>query len=66
MDVLGVRLLVSPTGTAVALAAVSAGVALGTCSGLVPGLHVNTLALLLAAAAPLAPGPPHLVGAARR
>jgi len=29
-----------------------------------PGLHVNTLALLLAAAAPLAPGPPHLVGAA--
>src|SRR6056297_1557576 len=64
MDGLGVRLLVSPTGTAVALAAVSAGVALGTCSGLVPGLHVNTLALLLAAAAPLAPGPPHLVGAA--
>jgi putative membrane protein len=64
MDVLGVRILVSPAGTAAALAAVSAGVALGTCSGLVPGLHVNTLALLLAAAAPLAPGPPHLVGAA--
>jgi len=64
MDVLGVRVLLSPAGTAAALAAVSAGVALGTCSGLVPGLHVNTLALLLAAAAPLAPGPPHLVGAA--
>ena len=64
MDVLGVRILVSPAGTAAALAAVSVGVALGTCSGLVPGLHVNTLALLLAAAAPMAPGPPHLVGAA--
>jgi len=64
MDVLGVRVLVSPAGTAAALAAVSAGVALGACSGLVPGLHVNTLALLLASAAPLAPGPPHLVGAA--
>ncbi|SEV90343.1 tripartite tricarboxylate transporter permease [Halobacterium jilantaiense] len=64
MDVLGARVLLSPAGTVAALAAVSAGIALGTCSGLVPGLHVNTLALLLAAAAPLAPGPPHLVGAA--
>ncbi|WP_232688626.1 tripartite tricarboxylate transporter permease [Halobacterium zhouii] len=64
MDVLGVRVLVAPGSTAAAFAAVFAGVALGTCSGLVPGLHVNTLALLLAAAAPLVPGPPHLVGAA--
>lgn len=64
MDVFGVRVLLSPAGTAAALTAVAAGVTLGTCSGLVPGLHVNTLALLLAAAAPLAPGPPHLVGAA--
>ncbi|WP_336037454.1 tripartite tricarboxylate transporter permease [Halobacterium yunchengense] len=64
MDVAGVRVLVSPTATAAALAAITFGVALGTCSGLVPGLHVNNLALLLAAAAPLVPGPPHLVGAA--
>ncbi|MCF2238188.1 tripartite tricarboxylate transporter permease [Halobacterium salinarum] len=64
MDVAGVRVLVTPMGALAVLAAVAAGVALGTCSGLVPGVHVNTLALLLAAAAPLAPGPPHLVGAA--
>ena len=64
MDVAGVRVFVGPTATAAALAAVSTGILLGTCSGLVPGLHVNTLALLLAAAAPLVPGPPHLVGAA--
>lgn len=34
------------------------GVALGVCSGLVPGLHANTLALLLAAVAPAVPAPP--------
>jgi len=64
MEVAGVRVLVSPGATAGALAAITFGVLLGTCSGLVPGLHVNSLALLLAAAAPLVPGPPHLVGAA--
>lgn len=64
MDVAGVRVLVAPGATAAALAAIAFGVLLGTCSGLVPGLHVNALALLLAAAAPAVPGPPHLVGAA--
>ncbi len=64
MDVAGVRVLVAPGASAAALAAVTAGVLLGTCSGLVPGLHVNSLALLLAAAAPSIPGPPQLVGAA--
>jgi putative membrane protein len=64
MEALGVRVVVSPTVTAAALAFVAGGVALGTLSGLTPGLHVNTLALLLAAAAPTVPGPPHLVGAA--
>ncbi|MFB6072719.1 MAG: tripartite tricarboxylate transporter permease [Halobacterium sp.] len=64
MEALGVRVFVDPAATAVALAAVSGGIALGACSGLVPGLHVNALALLLAAAAPMVPGPPHLVGAA--
>lgn len=64
MDVAGVRVLVAPSASAAALVAVTAGVLLGTCSGLVPGLHVNSLALLLAAAAPAVPGPPQLVGAA--
>jgi len=59
-----VRVLVAPGASAAALLAVTAGVLLGTCSGLVPGLHVNSLALLLAAAAPSVPGPPQLVGAA--
>lgn len=64
MDVAGVRVLVAPHASAAALAAVASGVLLGTCSGLVPGLHVNSLALLLAAGAPVVPAPPHLVGAA--
>lgn len=63
-DLLGVRWAVAPSVTAVALAYVGFGIALGTVSGLVPGLHANTMAMLLAAAAPIAPGPPRLVGAA--
>jgi putative membrane protein len=55
---------VDPAGALAALAAVAVGVALGTCSGLVPGLHANNFALLLAAVAPAVPGPPRLVGAA--
>ncbi|MDS0294710.1 tripartite tricarboxylate transporter permease [Halogeometricum luteum] len=43
---------------------VAGGVLLGTASGLIPGLHVNALALLLAAAAPTLPGPPAAAGAA--
>ena len=62
MDVADVRVLVALGASAAALAAITAGVLLGTCSGLVPGLHVNSLALLLAAAAPSIPGPPQLVG----
>jgi len=54
----------APASALATLAAVAAGVALGTASGLVPGLHANNFALLLAAAAPAAPGPPRLVGAA--
>ncbi|PSQ39482.1 hypothetical protein BRD13_02885, partial [Halobacteriales archaeon SW_5_70_135] len=41
-----------------------AGVALGTASGLVPGLHANNFALLLAATAGAVPGPPAAVAAA--
>ncbi|MFC7226767.1 tripartite tricarboxylate transporter permease [Salinirubellus salinus] len=59
-----IRLALAPEGTLATLAFVLAGVALGTCSGLVPGLHANNVALLLAAVAPALPGPPRLVGAA--
>jgi putative membrane protein len=40
------------------------GVALGTCSGLIPGLHANNFALLLASVVPALPGPPLALGAA--
>lgn len=50
--------------TATLLAATAAGCALGTASGLLPGLHANNLALLLAAAAPSVPAPPLALGAA--
>jgi putative membrane protein len=55
---------VAPATAALTLAFVAGGIGLGTCSGLVPGLHVNNLALLLAAVAPSVPGPPRLVAAA--
>jgi putative membrane protein len=64
METLGARVALDPAGTATALAFVFGGVALGTLSGLTPGLHVNNLALLLASVAPAVPGPPRLVGAA--
>jgi putative membrane protein len=59
---LGVR--IAPSVGVEALAFVAAGVVLGTASGLVPGLHANNMALLLAAVAPGLPGPPRLVAAA--
>ncbi|TYL37034.1 hypothetical protein CV102_18615 [Natronococcus pandeyae] len=46
------------------LAWILAGSALGTLSGLVPGLHANNFALLLAGIAPSVPGPPLFVGCA--
>jgi putative membrane protein len=64
VDAFGVRFLLAPGTAAVALAFVAGGVALGTLSGLVPGLHANNMALLLASVAPSVPGPPRLVGAA--
>ncbi|MFC4549232.1 MULTISPECIES: tripartite tricarboxylate transporter permease [Halorussus] len=64
MEALGVRVAFEPAASATALAFVLGGVALGALSGLTPGLHVNNLALLLAAAAPAVPGPPRFVGAA--
>ncbi|WP_324757230.1 tripartite tricarboxylate transporter permease [Haloarcula sp. GH36] len=52
------------TPTLPLLVAIVAGVGLGTVSGLVPGLHANTFALLLAAIAGAVPGSAVAVGAA--
>jgi putative membrane protein len=54
----------APRSTLTALAFVAGGIALGTASGLVPGLHANNMALLLAGVAPSVPGPPLAVGMA--
>jgi putative membrane protein len=55
---------VAPRSTLTALAFVAGGIALGTVSGLIPGLHANNMALLLAGVAPSVPGPPLSVGMA--
>ncbi|PSP86274.1 hypothetical protein BRC83_00995 [Halobacteriales archaeon QS_1_68_17] len=60
----GVRIVFAPSAAVLAVTFVGGGVALGTVSGLVPGLHANNFALFLAAAAPAVPGPGRFVGAA--
>ena len=55
---------VAPETTVAVLGFVLAGIALGTASGLVPGLHANNFALLLAGFAPAIPAQPLYVGAA--
>jgi putative membrane protein len=64
MDVLGLRVVVSPGETALFCAFLAGGVTLGTVSGLTPGIHANTFALLLAGASTAIPGPAVFVGAA--
>ncbi|WP_425601394.1 tripartite tricarboxylate transporter permease [Halobaculum magnesiiphilum] len=59
----GVLAVAPPAGT-VLLAYTLAGCALGCCSGLVPGLHANNFAFLLAAAAPALDAPPVPLGCA--
>ncbi|PSP29077.1 hypothetical protein BRC65_00945 [Halobacteriales archaeon QH_2_65_14] len=59
---LGVGL--TPATTVTTLVFVFGGIALGTLSGLVPGLHANNFALLLAGLAPGIPAQPLYVGAA--
>ena len=54
----------APETTLLTLGFVFAGIALGTASGLVPGLHANNFALVLAGFAPAIPAPPLYVGAA--
>lgn len=58
------ELLVMPRETVMALGFVLGGVTLGTTSGLLPGLHANNMALVLAGVAPSIPGPPLYVGMA--
>ncbi|MFB6154556.1 MAG: tripartite tricarboxylate transporter permease [Haloferacaceae archaeon] len=64
MDAVGLRLVFAPGSTAATLAFALAGAGLGAVSGLLPGVHANNFALLLAAVAPSLPGPPAAVGAA--
>ncbi|WP_280537824.1 tripartite tricarboxylate transporter permease [Halopenitus sp. POP-27] len=58
------RPVVDPTFAVAALAFVVGGAVLGTVSGLIPGLHANNFALVLASAAPGIPADPLLVGCA--
>lgn len=60
----GVEFVADPGTTVRAVAWVFGGVALGSISGLIPGLHANNFALLLAGVATAAPGPPLFVGLA--
>lgn len=64
MEPFSESVVLTPESGLVALGFVLGGIALGTVSGLVPGLHANNFALLLAAPAPQIPGPPLCVGAA--
>lgn len=58
------EVMVAPRAAAIALAFILGGVMLGSISGLIPGLHANNMALLLAGIAPSIPGPPLYVGMA--
>jgi putative membrane protein len=64
MEAAGTRFVVDPGLTALAVAFVGSGICLGTVSGLTPGLHANTFALLLATLSTAVPGPPQFVAAA--
>ncbi|AXR78163.1 tripartite tricarboxylate transporter permease [Natrarchaeobaculum sulfurireducens] len=64
MVVLALEFVADPGFTGQLLAWVLAGSLLGSCSGLVPGLHANNFALLLAGIAGSIPGPPLFVGCA--
>ncbi|WP_252699504.1 tripartite tricarboxylate transporter permease [Natronosalvus vescus] len=59
-----VEVSVDPSFTAALLCWILGGAALGSISGLIPGLHANNFALLLAGVVPSMPGPPLFVGCA--
>ncbi|THE64174.1 hypothetical protein D8Y22_13995 [Salinadaptatus halalkaliphilus] len=58
----GLEVVVDLEFTLALLAWILAGSVLGSCSGLVPGLHANNFALLLAGVATSIPGPPLFIG----
>jgi len=64
MVVLGLEFVVDPWLTVQLLAWILVGSVLGSISGLIPGLHANNFALLLAGVAVSIPGPPLYVGCA--
>ncbi|RQG96058.1 tripartite tricarboxylate transporter permease [Natrarchaeobius chitinivorans] len=64
MAVALLEFVVDPSFSIRLLAWILAGSALGSVSGLVPGLHANNFALLLAGFAVAVPGPPLFVGCA--
>lgn len=64
MDPLGIDLVIDVRLTLLLCLSVGAGSALGTVSGLIPGLHANNFALFLASIAPAVPAPPLAIGAA--
>ncbi len=60
----GVEFVMDPATTVQLLAWILGGAMLGSVSGLIPGLHANNFALLLAGFAPSIPGEPLFVGCA--
>jgi putative membrane protein len=62
MELLGVQPVVDPELTLLTLACIGAGSIMGTISGLIPGLHANNFALVLASVASSVPAAPLLVG----
>jgi len=64
MGVVNITVGMTPETTLLTLGCILGGIALGTCSGLIPGLHANNFALLLAAFAPAIPAQPQYVGVA--
>ena len=64
MELLGVRVVVAVESTSGFCLFVAGGICLGTISGLTPGIHANTFALLLAGLASSIPGARANVGAA--
>lgn len=64
MDPVGIEAVVDLRLSALAIGAVVAGTSLGAVSGLVPGLHANNFALLLASLAVVVPAEPLLLGVA--
>lgn len=64
MESAGLELAIDPQTAALVLGFTALGSCLGIISGLIPGLHANNFAMLLAGVAPAVPAPPLYVGVA--